>query len=190
MQFDLQSIGLTQEELQSRVVAAITDQILTARFSDEDGNEQERQSKFKEELKKQAKDAIDAKVREIGEKYVIPQISEMVESISLEETNRWGEKTGKGSMTFIEYLTKKAEEYVQEPVNHDGKSKSADNYNWSPKSTRIVYLINNHLQFSIQTAMKNALDTANKSIVGGLEAAVKMALQDAQSKLQVTTKIA
>jgi len=76
-----------------------------------------------------------------------------------------------------------------EPVSYDGKSKSPDNYGWSPRSTRIVYLINSHLQYSIETAMKNALATANKSIVGGLEAAVKIALQDAQAKIKVTASI-
>ena len=38
--------------------------------------------------------------------------------------------------------------------------------------------------------MKKALSDANKAISGGLEAAVKIALQEAQAKLKVVTKIA
>jgi len=189
MQFDLKSIGLTQEELQARVVASITDQILTTRFSDEDGYEDQRQSKFMDDLKKLAKDGIDAKVREIADNFVVPQISELVETISLQATNTWGEKTGEGPVTFIEYLIKRADDYMKEQVNYNGKTRAEDSYSWTPKSTRIVHLVNSHLQFSIETAMKKALSDANKSIAGGLEAAVKMALQEAQAKLQVTTKI-
>lgn len=189
MQFDLKSIGLTQEELQSRVVAAITDQILTTRFQDEDGYEREQQSQFKEDLKKTAKDAIDAKVREIGEKFVAPSISELVESITLQQTNEWGEKRNVPAMTFVEYLVKKAEEYITEPVNSSGKSKSEDGYNWCKSTTRITYLINSHLQYSIKSAMEKAIKDANANIVGGLEAAVKMAMKEASEKLKVTATI-
>lgn len=189
MQFDLKSIGLTQEELQCRVVDAITDQILTSRFEDEEGRETERQSKFKEDLKKQAKDAIDAKVREIGERFVAPKISELIETITLQETNKWGEKTGGDPVTFIEYLVKRAEEYIKEPVNSSGKSKSEGDYNWSKHTTRITHLVSSHLQFSIQAAMEKALKDANSSFVGGLEAAVKMALQQAQVNLKVKATI-
>ena len=90
---------------------------------------------------------------------------------------------------FALYTRLKADEYIQEPVNYNGKTRDEDNYNWSPKSSRIVYLVNNHLRFSIETAMKKAMADANKSIVGGIEAAVKMALQEAQAKLKITTKI-
>jgi hypothetical protein len=55
-------------------------------------------------------------------------------------------------------------------------------------STRITYLVNHHLQYSIETAMKKALANANSSIVQGIEGAVKIALANATAALQVTVK--
>jgi len=188
MKFDLESIGLTQEEIQSRVVSSIVDQILCSRYSDEDGCETKRQSEFAAELKKQAKEAIDAKVREIGDRFVVPEISTLVENICLQNTNQWGEAKGE-PISFIEYLVKKAEEYIKEPVNHNGKSRSEDSYSWTAKTTRIVHLVESNLKYSIQTAMEKALKDANSNITGGIQAAVKMALSEAQAKLKITASI-
>lgn len=45
-----------------------------------------------------------------------------------------------------------------------------------------------HLQFHIETAMKTALENANKSIVGGLAQAVRVALAEIGDKLKVEVK--
>lgn len=188
MKFDLESIGLTQEELQSRVVSSIADQLLSSRYSDEDGEEIRRQSEFTAELKKRAKEAIDAKVREIGDRMIIPEISTIVENICLQKTNEWGEAKG-DPVTFTEYLVLKAEEYIKEQVDHNGKAKSNGDYNWRGYTTRIAHMVESNLKYSIQIAMEKALKEANSNITGGLADAVKMALSQAQAKLKVTTSI-
>ena len=88
-------------------------------------------------------------------------------------------------MTFLEYLIQRAETYIQEPLNYAGKTKEQEGYGWSKSQTRISYLINQHLHYSIETAMKQALQTANSAIVGGIEQTVRIKLQEVADKMKV-----
>jgi hypothetical protein len=103
----------------------------------------------------------------------------MVEGIVLQRTNEWGEKTGK-SVTFTEYLVERAEAYMTEKVDYQGRSKAEvrDSYGWKPNQTRIVSLIDQHLQYGIATATEQALKSANERIAEGIKDAVAMKLQE------------
>lgn len=96
----------------------------------------------------------------------------------------WGEKIGE-SFTFTEYLVKRAEKYMIEPLDRHGKTKEQEGYSWRKYSTRITYLIEKYLQSSIERAMQDAMAVANKSIAVGLEQAVKDAIKEVGDKLTV-----
>mgnify|MGYP001609874141 FL=1 len=81
----------------------------------------------------------------------------------------------------------RAEAYLKEELDHNGKTKAED-YNWKKSGTRIAYLVHEHLQYSIQTAMKEALTTANSAIVGGIEQAVKIKLAEVAASMKVELK--
>ncbi len=111
----------------------------------------------------------------------------MVENLTIQQTNQWGEKRGE-SMTFIEYLTQRADHWLREEVSYDGKAKSQSDYNWRKNGTRVEHMVNSHLQYAVSTAMKNAVDAANKTIIGGLEQAVKIKLGEIAVQLKTEVK--
>lgn len=185
----LESLGFTQEDLQERVIERLCEQVLAGKGYDEDGNEFYQESQFKRKLDERIKAQVEQTINAIAEKHVLPNVAQYVETLTLQQTNAWGEKRGQ-PVTFIEYLVARAHAYIQEEVNYEGKSKaeSRDSYGWSKSTTRIAYLVNKHLQYSIETAMKQALASANNAIAGGIEAAVKMKLQEVVGGLQIAVK--
>lgn len=191
MSIDLKSLGFTQEELQERVVERIVESVMTDRvYNPDDDCEYERHSAFREDLKKRVKSRIDEKIDELAQKFVLPNVSEYIESLTLQQTNQWGEKKGE-PVTFVEYLVQRAQDYMQEKVNYEGKSKEENgSYSWSGTQSRITFLVEKHLHYSIETAMKNALSIATGEIARGLHETCRLKLNEiaAGMKVAVTTK--
>ncbi|WP_342049918.1 MULTISPECIES: hypothetical protein [unclassified Cupriavidus] len=192
MSIDLQALGFTKEELQDRAVERIVEMVMTDRVYDPDRDyEVERHSQFREDLKKRVKQRIDQKIDELAQCFVLPNVAEYIENLTLQQTNQWGEKEGE-PITFIEYLVKRAQAYMQEEVNHDGKAKAeCDHYSWhGAKQTRITFLIERHLHHSIETAMKDSLKVATGEIARGLHETTRIKLNEiaASMKVAVATK--
>lgn len=189
MDTNLELLGFTREELQDRVVTRLCDSLMHTESGDDEGRCFIGDSDFARKLNEQVKKLIDAEVVTLADKHVKPHIETMFADLVMQETTKWGEKKGE-PLTFIEYLTKRADAYYTEEVNHSGKTKSEDSYNWTRATTRGAYMIDKHLQYSIETAMKNALANANSAIVGGLKDAVTIKLEEVAKalKVSVTTK--
>ncbi len=181
-----ESLGISKDDLTEKLIDRLVEEFTTEIVWDEDGGEIQRHSTMAKKITQQIKDHIDATVRRLGEEHVLPRVTEIVEGLVLQTTNQWGEKTGK-PVTFIEYLTQRAEAFMVEDVDYSGKPKGSD-YNWRKHSTRVVHMIDRHLQHSIETAMTKALADANSSIAQGLAGAVKHALSVATEKLKVDVK--
>jgi hypothetical protein len=190
MTITAESLGLTREEILERVVQQIVTTLLEQSELDEDGVAVPTRSRFATVLRRKVLERADAAVADIAGRHVLPNVASYVETLCLQETNKWGEKTGK-SMTFIEYLVERADRYLREEVDYEGKAKDDDRYhsNWRKAGTRISYLVDKHLQYSIETAMKQALATANAAIVGGITDAVKIKLAEVLASLKVETKV-
>lgn len=180
----LESLGLDQNKLAEKLVDRLAQNMLTSIGYDEDGDEWFGTSPFAKKLNSMVTARLDKIVNELADKHVLPRVNEMVEGLVLQQTNQWGEKVGK-PVTFIEYLTQRADAWMREEVNYDGKTKGQDSFSWRKSGTRVEYLIDKHLQYSIETAMKAALSEANKSIIGGLEQAVRIKLGEVAEKLKV-----
>ncbi len=181
----LELIGLTQAELQERVIEKIAEG-----FLDRDGEEscETMLAIISGKLHKHSTEHIDATIRALAEEHVLPHVSRYVEEITIQGTNEWGEKRGEPK-TFVEYLVHCAKSYLQEKVNHNGKTKAEDSYGWDGKQTRIVHLVHQHLQYSIERAMKGALKTVNAAIAEGVAETVKMKIAEVTEKLNVSVKI-
>lgn len=181
----LESIGLDQDKLAEKLVDRLAQNMLTSIGHDEDGHEWFGTSPFASKLNNMVKARLDQVVTELADKHVLPRVNELVEGLVLQETNRWGEKTG-SKITFIEYLTQRADSYMQEEVNYEGKTKTENGgFSWSKRSTRVAYMIDKHLHYSIEQAMKAALANVNSSIAAGLEEATKTAIREVTGKLTV-----
>lgn len=183
-----ESLGISKEDLTEKLLDRLVEEFTTEVTWDEDGEQSRRSNTMAKKITTQIKEHIDATIRRLGDEHVLPRVTEIVEGLVIQQTNTWGEKTGT-PVTFIEYLVSRADAYMREDVDINGKSKDeSGGYSWSKSTTRITHMVNSHLKYSIDTAMRQALGNANKGIVGGLEAAVKHALAEAQAKLRVDVK--
>lgn len=183
---DLQSLGFTKEELQDRVVDQICQQVLNGTGWDEDGNEVSRQSEFSRQINEAVRKQISASIDALAQKHVLPNVAQYIENLCLQETTEWGEKK-KEPVTFLQYLVARAEAYLQEKVDSNGKGKSeGDSYGWSGKQTRITHLVHQHLAFSIEKAMKDALSIATGEIAKGIHETARLKLNEIAVGLKVS----
>ena len=191
MSIDLQALGITTDELQERIVSRAVERLFEVSGMDEDGYDVIQSSPLAGRLEKAIKAAVDKRVGEIAERHVLPITGELVENIVLQATNQWGEKTGE-PVTFREYLIKRADNYLREEVNYEGKSKAeaGNSYGWNKAQSRIAHLVHAHLHYNIESAMKEAVKSANTVIVAGIQETVKLKLAEvaAQLKVEVKTK--
>lgn len=186
MHIDLSALGFTQEELQKRVVDQICETLMHSERGDDEGNSWYGDSEFKRDLDKQIKARIEETINTLAEKHVLPKVSQYIEGLTLQQTTQWGEKRGE-PVSFVEYLTKRAEDYMQEKVNYEGKGKNdTGSISWSGTQTRITYLIHQHLHYSIETAMKNALKVATGEIAKGIHETAKIKLNEISETLKVS----
>ena len=184
----IEALGLSKDELIERIVDTCAERLLTIASLDDDGNEWSTASPFAKALETKITARIEQSIDDIAAKNVLPNVAAYVESVCLTETNKWGEKVGK-PQTFTEFLVSKAEGYLTETVNYEGKAKAeAASFSWSGTQTRISHLVHKHLHFAVETAMKEAVKNANTVIVGGLEKTVRIKLQEVAAALKVEVK--
>lgn len=185
----LESLGLDQDKLAEKLVDRLAQNMLTSIGYDADGSDWFGTSPFARKLNDMVKARLDQVVNDLADKHVLPRVEAMVEGLVLQQTNQWGEKVG-NPVTFKEYLLQRAEFYMQEPVNSDGKTKAENGgYSWSQRSTRVAYMIDKHLHYSIESAMKDALKALNSSVAKGLADATKAAIAEVTSKLAVNVTV-
>lgn len=182
----LAQLGLTEETLADRLVDKLAKAMLESLQYDEESGEWYGESAFAKRLSARVADQLNSVVDTLAEKHILPRVAEMVETLTLQETNKWGEKLGK-PLTFVEYLTQRADAWMREDVDYQGKTKGQDSFSWKKSGTRVEYMIDKHLQYQISDAMTKAVSAANKSIVEGLQSAVNIKL--GEIKVQLDTKI-
>lgn len=184
--FPLEALGLSREEAIERVVGKLADGLLYGESTDEDGYTHRIRGEFARDLDKAITAKIDATVQALADAEVGPRIAALIEGVTLQQTNKWGEKQG-SPVTFTEYLVQRAEAYMVEEVSYEGKTKGQDSFGWRSFGTRAAYMIDKHLSFAIKTAMEKALADANASITKGLNEAVRIAISNLT--VQVKTEV-
>ena len=183
----LTMLGLDPKDIEEKVIDRIVERMLQG-FGNDWDDEYDCDSTFKRKLDDKVKAMIDARVNAMADKHVLPNVNALIENITLQKTNSWGEATGT-KYTFIEYLVHRAEAYLLEEVNYNGKTRGEDSYSWSKFGTRMAYMVDQNLAFSIKTAMEQAYQNANATIVGGLKKAMEISLESLRSSLKVTTEV-
>lgn len=178
---NIEALGITAEELREQIVERAATKLAAEVL---DGYMDDVVSPIQRAVTEHQQAAVDKAISEI----VTPYFQQEVEKLVFQETNRWGEKTGK-PMTFREMVLSRAEAYITEPVSYDGKTKAQDSYNWKPNTTRIAYVIDQHLQYHISTVMKDALNAANNQIAEGIAGAVKIQLKQLVEGLKVSASV-
>ncbi len=185
---DLATLGIDQEKLQALIVKEVAERVLATAGYNEDGNESYRTSRFGKALEKLVADTIDSKIQEMAEAHLLPRVGEYIEGVMLQQTTKWGERVGQ-PMTFLEYLTQRAEQYLVEQVDYQGKSKAEQGgYSFTGIQNRITYMVNAHLHRAIETMMKDALTLTNTALAEGIEATVKAKLKEITESIKIGVK--
>lgn len=190
MSLDIEALGFTKEELQDRVVERLCEMFLTTRGVDPFNDETEMPTQMRVQIEARVKQEISDRINAIAEAHVLPNVRAYIEELTLQQTSQWGEKKGE-PLTFTEYLVDRAKAYMLEKVDYNGKGKDeAGGYSWTGTQTRITHLVHQHLHYSIETAMKDALKTATGALAIGLHETCRVKLNEiaAGMKVAVTTK--
>lgn len=175
----LEAIGLTAEELQERVIdraAAMLAKRVYTRESDE--------------LHGAVQRVITEVVGKVADEELKPWATGQIEAVVMQRTNEWGEAKGE-AVTFRQYLVQRAEAYLLEKVDYDGKSREESRFSGSSftaKGTRIAWMVNQHLHHEIEGAMKSALTTTNNAIAAGIQETVRLKLAEISTALRVEVK--
>jgi hypothetical protein len=198
----LAALGISKDDVVEKIVDRAAHLALYGYSQDEGGEDEpgearklrrlvSRQS-LDEKLRKHITQQVDEHVTKLANEHVLPRVVEMIETLTLQRTNEWGEKRGT-PVTFVEYLVQRADSYMREEVNYEGKAKIENGqhtYNWSKSSTRVAHMIDKHLHYSIERAMAEALKKFSGTMKDGLEGALKAALETVvqNAKVVIETK--
>lgn len=175
MELNLETLGVTKE----RIVGLVVDRLVGDLMDDEND--------VAGRIPSLVEAAIKEKVAKLFDEQVAPRVDELVRSVALQPTNRWGEKKG-DPMTFVEFLTKEAETFIQEPVTWSGKSKREDGYGFTGVQTRLAYMVNQHLHFEIEKVVKASMADANGQLATAITETIKLKLGEILGKARVEVK--
>lgn len=183
---DLTALGISPDELRAQIIDKAAEKLLAdyAATTDDDDIFSLFDARMKRAIEGKMTEIVDRTARDVVE----PRLVAMIESMTFPETNRYGEAQ-KPPKTWREKLIEMAEGWLGTTVNYNGKTQQEDSYSWRAHSTRVVYMVEKHLQYQIDAAIKAALAEVNTKIAGGIAAAVKISLQETLAGLRVETKI-
>jgi len=119
-----------------------------------------------------------------------PVAANVIENATFPTTNSYGEKKGP-TFTLREKLEERAKVYLSEKVDSDGRAdwEGGNSYSGSAKHPRVVHLIRQHFQYTMQTLCEQLMAEANKQIAGGVEASVKACMTSILQNLKVDVKV-
>lgn len=184
----LESLGINPETLGDRIVDQAVEVLLSTTGFDPDNEEETRyESRFKKAIETRIQQAVDQKIADLAARHLIPRVGELIEAANMRQTNRYGEPTTP-PMTFKEYIAARAETYMSEDVDSNGKSKSesGDSYNWRSCGPRLTVLMRMYIGDTLQTAAKAAVTDINKVIAKNIEKAAKDAIAATAAGLKVS----
>lgn len=184
----IEMLGLSQEELRTRVVNKIAHDLMSAGYTDENGEECAFDSAILKDLRRCIDETVSERVESYGETHVKPNLVKFIDGMMIQPTNAWGEKKSP-AMTFTEFMIKKAEEYVHEKVDYKGKTKGEDSFGWSASQTRLAHMMHEHLAHNIDQAVKVALRSVNESVGKAIADTAKIKLDEIVKGLQVAVKV-
>lgn len=187
----LESLGLSVEQMQERLVEAMLDRFLNSTVSDEDGEPVHIASRFQSAIKEAVLSRVDESVERLVGPVLEGSITAYIDDFKVQHTNGYGEAKREPE-TITEYIVRRSREYLTEGVNFEGKSKAEytkagrDAYGYKDQTTRVAFLIDKRLNDEIEKAMKEALATANAAITDGLKSAVNFELTKLNAKLKAS----
>ncbi len=183
----LEALGLNVESLGDRIVEQAVDQLLNYSGFDPDSDLETRyESRFKKEILERIQRAVDTKIAALAAEHLLPRVGELIESANMRKTNTWGEPVS-AQMTFKEYLGHRAETYMTEDVDCNGKSKeeASGGYGWTKSGPRLTVLMKLYIKESMEKAARAAVNDVNKALAKSLETAARDAIHATAANLKI-----
>ena len=112
------------------------------------------------------------------------RMTALIEGATYQITNQYGEKKSPPK-TLREMCADRAQEYLNQQVDAEGRPKRSDSYNWNASTTMAGFLVSKTIRETVDKELRGALINANASIAGGIEASVKASLEDLSKRLRV-----
>ena len=183
----LEALGVSAECLSERIVdQAVQALLYSTGFNPDTEEEVTYQNKFKKAIEVKIQQTVDAKIASIADIHVIPRVGELIESANMVQTNKWGESKSP-PMSFKEYIAHRADAYMCEEVDINGRSKGeSDGYTWRSCGPRLSVLMRRYIKDSMEVAAKSAVNDINKVIANNIEKASKDAIAATVANLKVS----
>ena len=183
----LEALGVSTEDLTGRIVDQAVNALLYSNgFNPETEEEVTYESKFKREIENKIQKTVDAKIAAIAAQHILPRVGELIEAANMVQTNKWGEAKS-APMSFKEYIAHRADAYMCEEVDINGKSKGeGDSYSWRSCGPRLSVLMRSYIKDSMETAAKSAVNDINKVIAKNIEKAAKDAIAATAANIKVS----
>lgn len=175
----LETLGITQDKVLDAVVERIVDEIY-----DED-----RGLDIESKVKAIIKERVDSGLQKAVTEHVVPNAKDLIANMIIQKTNNYGEAK-EPPQTLIEYAVKYCEDYMMTNVDYDGKDKlRVGAYGWQAKSTRLAHMIDKHLQFHVETAVKTAMTDIGQTVGKALAETMKLRLAEAAAAMKVAVSL-
>lgn len=123
----------------------------------------------------------------LAEQHLLPRVNQQIEEVVLQQTNSWGKPVAPG-MSFVEYLVQRAEAFMVEPVDNNGKTQVEESYNWRKAGPRLSIMINKYINITLTNAVAKALSDTNTLIGKALAQSVNAALAEVVGKVSVAVQ--
>lgn len=185
----LEALGISVESLEERIVDQAVEALLNATgYDPENDHEVRYESRFKREIEKRIQDAVDAKISALANEHLVPKVGEMIESLTFQKTNNYGEPKGE-PLTFTEYIASRAEVYMSEKVDSQGRGKEeCGSYDFRPNGPRLTVLMKLYIQEHLNACAKAAVTDINKVIAQNIQKAATDAIALASTNIVVSVK--
>ncbi len=183
----LEALGLNVESLGDKIIEQAVYQLLNYSGFDPDSDIETRyESRFKKEIGERIQRAVDTKIAALAAEHLLPRVGELIESADMRKTNTWGEPTSP-PMTFKQYLGHRAEAYMTEEVDCNGKSKeeASGGYGWTKSGPRLTVLMKLYIKESMEKAARAAVNDVNKALAKSLETAARDAIHATAANLKI-----
>lgn len=173
----LEAIGLSEEEAREQVIERAASK-LARRVHERD------MGPLHDAVERIVSDA----VNKVADETLRPWAEGEIEAVVMQRTNEWGEKIG-DPLSFRQYLVQRAEAYMSEKVDRDGKGSAEQRYSdFRPVQARASYIVDKYLHGEIEKAMTEAIGLANGSLLKGLHETVRIKLNEIGAALKVEIK--
>lgn len=182
----LSALGISPETLGERIVDQAVEALLSGTGFNPDTEEETRyETKFKREIEARIQKAVDDKIAALAAVHLVPRVGELIESANMQKTNGYGEPKS-DPMTFKEYIAHRAERYMSEPVDINGRNKEEGGYDWRSCGPRLTVLMRIYIQDTLEKAAKAAVNDVNTVIAKNIASAAQTAIAQAAASLKVS----